>query len=138
MVNGSFPVSIFEFPRFFVIPDKIFYKEVLNDTQEHNVKLIQRIIKFLNIPFESVKNYHYYWHSFNNGESNISIFCDNSDMKNPINCSDPTKFKKAITEIDDKKVKEILKNPERGVVINEQVSFCGIVIFSSSSNDNLC
>ena len=93
-------MSILEFPRFFVLPEKSFhfkpdydynfggdgmfmseetYRQlnlIMMKTDE-NVKGMNNIIELMNFTDEAFRNYHYLWYSYIMNKSNLKLFCMN-------------------------------------------------------------
>ena len=93
LVNGSLPGSIFHMSNFFITPDKNaetststsgrIYKEASN-----KIGNTLKMLFLTDISFESLRNYHYLWYTFNNKMKTFTLFCTHSKS----NCSDPTKY----------------------------------------------
>ena len=115
MVGESIPGSIFETPKFFVNPDpdKI--------TFEYNLFIlsIKKDLKFLNIPFETLRNYHFLWYTYNSPKiSQFTMFCKHHNG----NCSDPSNYIFPLTKQKFELLNNIRKNPGQGVLIEANVT----------------
>ena len=116
MVNGSLPVSIFEFPSYFVLPDKHFVWKNSNEV----IVFINKMLEFINIDYEASRNYHYLWNAFNGKQMNITIFCYH--YKSDFNCSEePKMFHMAITKQNYQHSNIIRKYPERGMLLEGSI-----------------
>ena len=82
MVNGTLPPSILEYPQFFILPRNV----LKSMSRRGEMRLNKNKINSINIPDESIRNYHYLWLAYNNKMGNLTIFC--SEERN-INCSNP-------------------------------------------------
>ena len=117
LTNASLPLSILEFPSFFVLPNP--EKRIMNSIKGHEYKNIKNWIELINIPDEAIRNYHYLWWTYNNNRCNITIVCSN---RNRVNCSDPKKYILANKASEFTIVNEIKKNPELGKVIEGYIT----------------
>ena len=118
MVNGSLPLSVFEFPTFFTLPDNAYfeYKEETNEV----VAIVNNKIELLNMNDESMRNYHYYWYSYNNNLGKLILLCKNNKKTNCSN--DKLKYNLAIKEELNGFINIIRKNPEEGKLVESNVS----------------
>ena len=85
MVNGSMPGSIFETPKFFSNLDDYTNDQFKsNKNHESIVWNMQSKLGLLNIPYETLHNYHLLWYTYNFIEDRkFVLFCQYVD-----NCSD--------------------------------------------------
>ena len=119
MVNGSLPISVFDFPSFFVLPDNIFMvKEWKDEQQKWKVKKIKNKLEILDIPDEAVRNYHYLWDTFLNKKKNFTLFCL-EEKKKEENCSSksPLEFVLAENPTHYARVSSIRNNPAKGILV---------------------
>ena len=117
MVNGSLPLSVFDFPSFFVLPDKTFMLKEWKDEHEMKVRKMKNRLELLNIPDEAVRNYHYLWDTFSNSKENFTLYCLEEKNRNK-NCSNRNmEFVLAENPTHYARVAVIRKNPDRGILV---------------------
>ena len=117
MVNGSLPISIFEFPTFFTLLDEDL--KVSGKADEFLVN-INRLIELIDISDETIRNYHYYWSTYNSFKNNFTLFCH--DDKN-INCStDLLRYTLAESPKHFDGVTGLHRNPSLGKLVESKVS----------------
>ena len=156
MLNSSLPVSVLEFPSFFVFPDKTFawtnnkwkndfddvFTKIRNDyikkkiditfeikTQilqrafaytglgysDRNVEYSNELLRFINITYESMRNYHYLWYSYIQNR-NITLFCFNGGG---VHCnSEPSKYLLGHKNWHNESVKRIRNDSKLGIVVD--------------------
>ena len=73
LVDDSIPGSIFETPIFFANPTKETVEALKYNTEkiydtDKALRNMQLKINFLNISFETFRNYHFLWYAYNNFE----------------------------------------------------------------------
>ena len=123
MVNGSLPVSVLEFPTFFMLPpnkhDKA-YENSYTYIERDNMNVIQlkNRIEFLNISNEALRNYHYHWHTYNNFTSKFTLFCYAINA----NCSTDLMKYNIPEQIINVPLNSIRTNPEIGKIVEGEVS----------------
>merc|ERR1712079_653759 len=119
MVNGSLPLTVFQFPTFFTLPDNEYFENKELETDEV-VAIVNSKIELLNMNDESMRNYHYYWYSYNNNLGKLILLCQNNRRTNCSN--DKLKYDLAIKEELNGVINVIRKNPEEGKLIESNVS----------------
>lgn len=120
ITNASLPVSILEFPHFFVKPDQLLQQRI-NSSEVTDIVGINRIIEHINIPDETMIIYHFLWLVYNNNNiHNLTLYCT---YKNTNNCSEFSNFlfpsgnKQELNYI-----RFIKRNPKEGKIIETLVS----------------
>ena len=119
MVNATLPLSVLEFPMFFVMQDKFF--EWAN---KFRIKGYNNMLELLNFTDEGFRNYHYLWYTYNENFENFTLVCIND--KNT-NCSkDPLKFGLVNNEKDGiffrGMATHVRRNPELGMLLEGVVT----------------
>ena len=73
------------------------------------------------IPEESFRNYHIFWHTYNNNLKNFTLYCHHENY----NCSDPKNYK-VLTKENSQNVEDFVntlrKYPERGILLEVTVN----------------
>ena len=111
MVNGSLPLSVLEFPDFFVLKDKFFpwddgYAQILNNN---------RIIELIEIPVDEFRKYHFLWRTYNQYKTNFTLICINDDHTN---CSvEPVDFQIVDNSFLERYAENIREHPNRGILL---------------------
>ena len=85
VTNGSLPLSIFKYTRFFTK----FHKQQMTD----DGFLTQAFFELTpTISPLSMKMYGYFWTKYNDQRENLTIYCPKEISDKKINCSDPKQF----------------------------------------------
>ena len=117
MVNGSLPLSVLEFPAFFVLQDQFFVWE----NGENYIKRYNNMVELMNITVEAMRNYHYLWMTYIKDRKNFTLVCVNDKSNNcSINLFSFTLLSKSLLPPNNYKLFEnyasaIRKNPEKGI-----------------------
>ena len=79
MVNATLPASILQYSEFFALPDNNFpwwQKGQPNKIFPYDGEEGIHILQFMNITFESWRNYHYLWYTYYNNNGNFTLKCN--------------------------------------------------------------
>ena len=89
--TGSLPLSILEFPSFFVLPNGDFRWKIKEYGNEKHVwqlktffKNLINMIPFTSITYEALRNYHYLWTAYINDKRYLGLFCQH---RTDLNCT---------------------------------------------------
>ena len=109
MANASLPVSVLEFPAFFVSNENFFF--YFGWKSEIYVGYIYKNLEMINITEESMRNYHFLWYSYMNAK-NFTLFCHNHGKFKCL--ENPLKFSLAKSSAHYDQINRIRKQPSYG------------------------
>ena len=118
MSNSSIPGSVFFTPSFFVTPDRKIREKINNQYNEEAASFLSNKLEgFIDINYESFRNYYFMWFTFNNNLRRLTFFCPHHK-----DCSRATNFKIPQGKKDFEQVEKIKNEPDRGILYEVNIT----------------
>ena len=118
LTNGTIPGSIFETPQFFTFPDRFTYQQI-EIGQKGLINKMKNVLNFIDLPYESLRNYHYLWYTYNKSPKEKFILICQHHVQN---CSDPTVYNFPNTNSYFETLRFLRANPTEGIIIEANVT----------------